>query len=354
MRSSFRNDGVFTSGVPFFRGFAPLAGTTSPSLRTFAGVVHTLAGEALRRYRTRHSVRMNSIRYDVWRRGGVAATHELLRDGHTSHSLTRAVRRGEVVRARQGHYCSPELSEAQTRAVRVGGRLTGLAAASEYGLWTPATKELQVAVAPHARALRSADNAALRLSSRPDAATSARWIPPRSRGTRSLVDALECVLHVARKHPALVAFAVIESALHRGLFGRAEWRRALRSLPLAERAKLAPAGALSESGGESQMHFRLLALGLELHQQVAVRGVGDVDFMIGDGLVIEVDGAEFHTKRKDFEEDRRRDAVLAAAGYRVLRFSYTQVVHRWAEVEAAIRAAVARGDHLRPTSTLPK
>lgn len=291
---------------------------------------------------------MNSIYYDVWRRGGVAATHELLTDGHTSHSLTRAVRRGEVIRARQGHYCVPQLSEQQTRALRVGGRLTGLAAASELGLWTPRSHELRVAVGTNARGLRSPDNARARLSKRADAATRASWTPPRPRGTRSLVDPLECVLHVARRHPAATAFAVIESALQQGVISRSEWRRGLRTLPTAQRRALGSADSASESGGESLLRFRVLALGFELRQQVAVPNVGDVDFLIGDGLVIEVDGAQFHTARDDFEEDRRRDAVLAAAGYRVLRFSYTQVLKRWPEVEAAIRAAVARGDHLRP------
>ena len=60
----------------------------------------------------------------------------------------------------------------------------------------------------------------------------------------------------------------------------------------------------------------------------------------------EADGAEFHTKREDFEEDRRRDAELSAAGYRVLRFSYAQIEQRPDEVMAAIWAAIRRGDHL--------
>jgi very-short-patch-repair endonuclease len=187
-----------------------------------------------------------------------------------------------------------------------------------------------------------------------DATTSARWIQPRPRGTRSLVDPLECVLHIARRHPPIVAFAVVESALYTRVLTRTEWHRALRSLPRTQRTALAPAAALSQSGGESLVRFNLLRLGVEVRQQVFVRGVGYVDFVVGDGLVIEADGAEFHTKPKDFEEDRRRDAVLAAAGYRVLRFSYNQVVNRWPEVEAAIRAAMARGDHLRPAPHLPK
>lgn len=44
------------------------------------------------------------------------------------------------------------------------------------------------------------------------------------------------------------------------------------------------------------------------------------------GLVIEVDGYAFHGSRRAFERDRRRDAVLLAAGLRVLRVSWSQLV----------------------------
>jgi very-short-patch-repair endonuclease len=42
-------------------------------------------------------------------------------------------------------------------------------------------------------------------------------------------------------------------------------------------------------------------------------------------LVVEVDGYEFHGDRGSFENDRARDAALVAAGYRVIRFTATQL-----------------------------
>lgn len=44
-------------------------------------------------------------------------------------------------------------------------------------------------------------------------------------------------------------------------------------------------------------------------------------------LVVEVDGFAFHSTRAAFERDRRRDAVLQLAGYRVLRLSWRHVVN---------------------------
>jgi very-short-patch-repair endonuclease len=68
--------------------------------------------------------------------------------------------------------------------------------------------------------------------------------------------------------------------------------------------------------------------------------------MIGDRLVVEIDGREHHSSREQFEVDRRRDAALSARGYRSLRFSYRQVMHHWVTVEQAILGACVRGHHL--------
>ena len=44
------------------------------------------------------------------------------------------------------------------------------------------------------------------------------------------------------------------------------------------------------------------------------------------GLVVEVDGFQFHSTREAFERDRRRDAELQRAGLRVLRVTWRQIV----------------------------
>lgn len=49
-------------------------------------------------------------------------------------------------------------------------------------------------------------------------------------------------------------------------------------------------------------------------------------------LVVEADGRTYHTKRADFETDRRRDNLAVAHGYRVLRFTYRMLTEDPAEV----------------------
>lgn len=65
-------------------------------------------------------------------------------------------------------------------------------------------------------------------------------------------------------------------------------------------------------------------------------------------LVVELDGRAFHDHERAFEADRERDADLLAAGYRVLRITWSRLTgqpHREAE---RLRALVA-GRHTGPT-----
>ena len=44
-------------------------------------------------------------------------------------------------------------------------------------------------------------------------------------------------------------------------------------------------------------------------------------------LVVETDGWETHKTKAAFKSDRRKDAALTSAGYRVMRFTYEDVVY---------------------------
>jgi hypothetical protein len=67
----------------------------------------------------------------------------------------------------------------------------------------------------------------------------------------------------------------------------------------------------------------------------------EVDFLFArHRLVVETDSWTHHRTRTAFENDRARDARLAMAGYRTLRFTHRQLVHEAAAVAAAVRAAM--------------
>ena len=59
-------------------------------------------------------------------------------------------------------------------------------------------------------------------------------------------------------------------------------------------------------------------------------------------LVVEVDGYGTHSPRLAREDDYARDSALVAAGWRVLRFTYAQVLHEPELVAARIAAVLAQ------------
>jgi very-short-patch-repair endonuclease len=58
-------------------------------------------------------------------------------------------------------------------------------------------------------------------------------------------------------------------------------------------------------------------------------------------LIVEVDGYAFHGGPAAFERDRARDAALALAGWRVLRFTWHQITREPERVAAVIRGSMA-------------
>lgn len=65
----------------------------------------------------------------------------------------------------------------------------------------------------------------------------------------------------------------------------------------------------------------------------------EVDFLWPERrLVVETNGVAAHLTPTAFEEDRRRDAALQIAGYRVARFTWRQVVRDPRHVKATLAA----------------
>jgi very-short-patch-repair endonuclease len=70
----------------------------------------------------------------------------------------------------------------------------------------------------------------------------------------------------------------------------------------------------------------------------------EVDFVFRAArLAVETDGWRFHGTRRAFERDRERDAVLARAGYRTLRFTHRQLTREPGTVAATLIAALGGG-----------
>ncbi len=75
------------------------------------------------------------------------------------------------------------------------------------------------------------------------------------------------------------------------------------------------------------------------------------------GVVVEVDGFAYHSARRSFEHDRRRDAELAARGVRVVRVTWRQLTEEpdalLARLARTLAHAETRSPALRPTGWRP-
>lgn len=296
----------------------------------------------------RHATGMFSMTETIHSKGGLAATHELLAAGFGKRALASAVHRDIIIRVRQGWYCTPDVHPALQEAVRVGGRLGCISAGALHGMWTPPDEHLHVSLDHNDCRLRSPLDMRRRLP-RGASNVTTHWNTRSRTGTRLLLDPISSLDEIARCQPVEYAVAMADSALRPidrwtpPLISRHDWQTLIDGIPGRTR-QLSLADGVCESGTESVTFVRLAAHRLPLQRQVWIDG-RRVDFLVGRRLVIEVDGVAYHIDPVRFEADRTRDAELCALDYLVLRFSYNQVMYRWHEVQAAVLAAIARGDH---------
>jgi very-short-patch-repair endonuclease len=286
---------------------------------------------------------MVDFEYEILRLGGAAKTVELRMAGASRSSLTAAVRAGVLIRPRKAWYVLRSTPPDLVAAVRVGGRATCVTALRHHGVWlTDHVPLVHVAVHREASRLRAISNVRERQVEIQDAVV--HWVdtprPRRATGSRLLEPPAEAVREAIGCLAGEERLATVESALHLGLIDSVDWADILAGLTRRDRRLLAGASAASGSGIETVFVWRIRALGLTVRQQIQI-GPDRVDALIGDRLVVELDGEHFH----DRHADRVRDARLVAAGFEVLRFDYWQVMGAWPTVERAVLAAVIRGDH---------
>lgn len=301
------------------------------------------------------------------RRQGLVTPALLRRAGISGSSLARACARGEASRVRPGVYAAGPLAEWPVFAVTHlgvaaelvqhvraallslgdGATAGGRTAASLRG-WALLTEPQRVidVVVPRGRSRtrlagvrvlqrRHVDRERLR----PHAGSAPLWVS----------SAVATVLDCCRLLPHEEAVVACDSALRSGQVSLEQLRTAAARLPgvrEARRVRRALDACDPESGSvlETVLRVRMVQAGITgFGTQVVVRDrsgryVVRTDFCFpAQRLVVEADGARWHP---DPARDRGLDNRLAAAGWRVLRFTWSQVVHDPAAVLALVRAAL--------------
>ena len=267
----------------------------------------------------------------IRRLGGLARGTHLQTLGFTRRALSRAVRRGEIERIRDGVFAAGVISP-QVRAATVhGGALTCASVLQLLHVWV-----LSPVVVPHV--WLGADRHA-------HPHTGCVCVSHFYRGARpplGRVSVEVALAHFLRCAGDEAFFAAYESALRLRLLTNAARARLSGMIPASARWLIRLARTDADSGLESILRLRLYVIGIRIDCQISIQGVGRVDFVIGDRLILEVDGKENHDGTTMRHKDLARDAAASALGYETLRFDYAQVVHDWPTVQSAVLAALTR------------
>lgn len=265
---------------------------------------------------------------------GVVHTSRLYAVGFSKHQVRAAVSDGVLRRVRRSWILHAECDASRALAAELGGRVTCLSAARLRGLWTPDHDQTHIGVAPDASKLVVPPDARLHWS-----------VGPVPVAPHAVDDApINLLYQVARCQPEAQALAVWESAVRTGLVELAVLER-VRWRSTRARALVDVATAMSDSGMETKFVGMMRGIGIAVRQQVRIDG-RPVDGLIGEKLVVQLDGFAHHSSAADRRRDLEADARLRLRGYTVLRFDYQQLFFRPDYVIGVVQAAVAQGLHL--------
>jgi very-short-patch-repair endonuclease len=256
-------------------------------------------------------------------RYGGAATHSQLLRLTSRRRLRTAVRLGYVVKVSRRRYVLPTAEDAQRAAAELTGVVCLRSAAAHHG-WPMKQQppEPEVAVSPR-RHLGADRRAGVRVV----------WMPVADDDlVAGVTGPLRTVIDCARHLPFDEALAIADSALRARDVSRAELDNVqVRGAGAdAVRRVLESADGRAANPFESVLRALCILAGLVVEPQVAI--------MLGSGtvrpdlvatqlrLVLEADSWTFHATRRAHTRDCARYNLLVLRGWRVLRFTWEQVM----------------------------
>jgi very-short-patch-repair endonuclease len=282
------------------------------------------------------------------RQHGVVSREQLRAFGLSDTAIRGWIGRGLLHRMHRGVYavghCALPMEGRMLAAVLAcgpGAALSHRSAAALWGLRATAQRRIDVtavadggrrdpAIAQHrARTLEATD------------LTAHRGVPVTT-VARTLVD-LAGVVPAAAVERALAQAEVLRLYDHAAVcevLERSNGRRGAQAL----RAAMGTPIAFTRSELESRMLALCRRHRLPPPRVNAVVCGHEVDFLWPAArLIVETDGHRFHGTRRAFEQDRRRDAELLVAGYRVVRITYRRLMTEPDAVADTIRALLNQG-----------
>jgi very-short-patch-repair endonuclease len=285
---------------------------------------------------------------------GVVRTKLLIDLGLSNGDIRRLARAGQLVQVRQGWWATPNANANVMAAVKARGVLTGPAALELRGAWVPKACGIAVRLTERRmvdRRVKVNDHVSANRVWAPEGCASLHVLEGDlvERCTNSCDDVSTALLVTMRDLGRDVAVVLADSVVERKLLTSAEVEAIANKAGARGEAVLELHDPSAGSGIESLFRLWLRRHRIAFQTQRWIEGVGRVDFLIGERLIVEVDGRQFHDTDDQCERDRARDREAVARGYLVIRLTYNDVVERLDAAGEQILRVIRRNDHtLKP------
>lgn len=275
---------------------------------------------------------------EVLQRSAGTATFAQLRGSVSGRAIRRALSNGSIRRIAKGAYALPTAEDPVAAARSQGGVVSHQSAAILHGF-----DVLELPTTPHVTVPRGQHR---RISSLDCSLHWADAVPMAGHLTTKLQTVIDC----ARMLPFEEGLCIADSALRKHATSKARLTAAAAEVrgPGSRRAQLVAESAddRAESPLESALRAILIAAGISgFLPQVVVQDDGfsaRIDLAHPDLMIaLEADSFAHHGTRKALAGDCRRHTNLTIRGWRLLRFSWEDVMFHPDWVAEAVRRAIA-------------
>ncbi|MFK0006848.1 type IV toxin-antitoxin system AbiEi family antitoxin domain-containing protein [Paenarthrobacter sp. NPDC090520] len=252
-------------------------------------------------------------------RHGAATTASLYAAGFTRRRLAKAVKEGDISRLHRGVYIAMDADPDIVAAFRANGKLTCVSAARFYGLWTLHDGPLHAGGQLHLScgtglARRRIVHHGQRLH--PDHP----YLP--------VAGVADVLLHAMRCLPELEALVMVQSAVSHALLTTTFLESKMNgNRNGVARAILGLVLPRADSLLEVLAHTHFTRAGLQVRMHADAPGVGEVDCLIEECLIVELDGGT-HFEPKQVKKDQYRNNAGLLGGLTSLHYYYADVVYQ--------------------------
>jgi very-short-patch-repair endonuclease len=271
---------------------------------------------------------------DMVRAKGLTTRRQLTALGHSRRSLLQAAAAGRLTVPRRGWIADTSAPPDALLAVMLGGQLGGASALESFGIWNDGG-ELVISCAPTASRLPSLGPNQRRLWIR------RAFVEPSQLPWR--VSVRDALLQHAMVSDRSSLIASIDSALYTRMLRPTQLADLVDALPARLKSVAREIDARSMSGTETKMRLACVAAGLRVDIQVTIPGVGTVDLLIDEWLIVEVDSRKHHDEPIQQHKDRVRDGNSVLGRFGHVRVDYLLVQHELSWCMDVIFARLAEG-----------